>query len=88
MSRGAIWIKTGVPGPKSCKIAVRKEQVVPMAIDTLAPFFIAEGKGALPPFLETSWKKRNEPQVSSWLSSKVILTVCAVMLPADLQEFA
>ncbi len=47
MSSGAISIKTEIPGPKSREIAARKEQVVPGAIETLAPFFIAEGKGAL-----------------------------------------
>lgn len=47
MSRGAISIKTEIPGPKSREIAARKEQVVPTALGTLAPFYIAEGKGAL-----------------------------------------
>lgn len=47
MSRGAISITTEIPGPKSREIAARKEQVVPAALGTLAPFYIAEGKGAL-----------------------------------------
>ena len=47
MDRGAISIKTEIPGPKSREIAARKEQVVPAALGTLAPFYIAEGKGAL-----------------------------------------
>ncbi len=47
MSSGAISIKTRIPGPKSREIATRKEQCVPAALDALAPFFIAEGDGAL-----------------------------------------
>lgn len=47
MSRGSISITTEIPGPKSREIAARKEQVVPAALGTLAPFYIAEGKGAL-----------------------------------------
>lgn len=47
MSSGAISITTEIPGPKSREIAARKEQVVPAALGTLAPFYIAEGKGAL-----------------------------------------
>jgi len=47
MSRGTISITTEIPGPKSREIAVRKEKVVPSTLGTLAPFYIAEGKGAL-----------------------------------------
>jgi len=47
MNSGAISITTEIPGPKSREIAARKEQVVPAALGTLAPFYIAEGKGAL-----------------------------------------
>ena len=46
MSDG-ISIKTEIPGPKSREIAAKKERYVPLAFETLAPFFIAEGKGAL-----------------------------------------
>ncbi len=47
MSVNAIQIKTPIPGPKSRGLAARKEQVVPAALGTLAPFYIAEGDGAL-----------------------------------------
>jgi len=47
MSRGAISIATEIPGPKSREIAAKKEKVVPAALGTLAPFYIAEGEGAL-----------------------------------------
>jgi len=47
MSRGAISITTEIPGPKSREVAVRKERVVPTALGSLAPFYVAEGKGAL-----------------------------------------
>ena len=47
MKSSAISINTRIPGPKSCEIAAKKEQYVPLAFETLAPFFIAEGKGAL-----------------------------------------
>jgi len=47
MSRGTISIRTEITGPKSREIAVRKEKVVPSTLGTLAPFHIAEGKGAL-----------------------------------------
>jgi len=47
MTSSAISINTRIPGPKSCEIAAKKEQYVPLAFETLAPFFIAEGKGAL-----------------------------------------
>jgi 4-aminobutyrate aminotransferase/(S)-3-amino-2-methylpropionate transaminase len=47
MSGRSILIKTEIPGPKSREIASRKERYVPKAFDTLAPFYIAEGKGAL-----------------------------------------
>ena len=38
---------TQVPGPESQRIAGLKERVIPRCLDTLAPFFIAEGQGAL-----------------------------------------
>lgn len=38
---------TQVPGPESVRIAGLKEQFIPRCLDTLAPFFMAEGKGAL-----------------------------------------
>ncbi|MCX6096113.1 MAG: 4-aminobutyrate--2-oxoglutarate transaminase [Candidatus Bipolaricaulota bacterium] len=47
MSGRSILIKTEIPGPKSREIAARKERYVPSALDPLAPFYIAEGKGAL-----------------------------------------
>ncbi|HCP32105.1 TPA: 4-aminobutyrate--2-oxoglutarate transaminase [Candidatus Acetothermia bacterium] len=47
MSSSAISIKTEIPGPKSREITAKKERYVPLALETLAPFFIAEGKGAL-----------------------------------------
>jgi 4-aminobutyrate aminotransferase/(S)-3-amino-2-methylpropionate transaminase len=47
MSDRAISIKSEIPGPKSRQIAAKAEQYVPVAFETLAPFFIAEGKGAL-----------------------------------------
>jgi len=47
MKSRAILINSEIPGPKSRQIAAKKEQYVPLALETLAPFFIAEGKGAL-----------------------------------------
>jgi len=47
MSKRFISIKTQIPGPKSREIAAKKERYVASAFETLAPFFIAEGKGAL-----------------------------------------
>lgn len=47
MSNSAVSINTEIPGPKSRAIAAKQEQYVPLAFETLAPFFIAEGKGAL-----------------------------------------
>jgi len=43
----SILLKTSIPGPKSLEIAAKKAQYVPRAIETLAPFFAAEGHGAL-----------------------------------------
>lgn len=42
-----ISLKTTIPGPKSREIAASKMQYVPGALETLAPFFVAEGNGAL-----------------------------------------
>ena len=42
-----ISLRTEVPGPRSREIASRKERYVPAAFETLSPFFIAEGHGAL-----------------------------------------
>ena len=47
MSGRSISIKTEIPGPRSREIASRKERYVPRALDPLAPFYVAEGKGAL-----------------------------------------
>lgn len=47
MTRKFISIKTEVPGPKSRELYRKKVEYVPKAFDTLAPFFIAEGEGAL-----------------------------------------
>jgi 4-aminobutyrate aminotransferase/(S)-3-amino-2-methylpropionate transaminase len=47
MSNRFISINTEIPGPKSREIAASKERYVATPIETLAPFFIAEGKGAL-----------------------------------------
>ncbi len=47
MSSKFISLKTEVPGPRSREIASRKERYVPKAFETLSPFFIAEGHGAL-----------------------------------------
>jgi 4-aminobutyrate aminotransferase/(S)-3-amino-2-methylpropionate transaminase len=47
MNRKFISAKTEIPGPKSRELAIRKDRYVPRAFDTLAPFFIAEGAGAL-----------------------------------------
>jgi len=47
MSGRSILIKTEIPGPKSREISLRKERYVASAFETLAPFYIAEGKGAL-----------------------------------------
>jgi len=47
MTNRFIFLKTEVPRPKSREIAARKEQYVSEALKTLAPFFVAEGKGAL-----------------------------------------
>jgi len=38
---------TQVPGPESTRIAGLKQQVTPRCLDTLAPFFMSEGHGAL-----------------------------------------
>lgn len=46
-ARKFVSIKTKVPGPKSCEFNQKKAKYVPRAFDTLAPFFISEGHGAL-----------------------------------------
>ena len=43
----SVILKTPIPGPKSREIAAKKMQYVPKAFATLAPFFIADGHGAL-----------------------------------------
>ncbi len=44
---GSILIKTKVPGPKSQKIAKTREKYVASPIDSLAPFYIKSGEGAV-----------------------------------------
>jgi 4-aminobutyrate aminotransferase/(S)-3-amino-2-methylpropionate transaminase len=46
MSR-SIVLNTPVPGPESLQIAREKERAIPDCIQPLAPFYIAEGRGAL-----------------------------------------
>jgi 4-aminobutyrate aminotransferase/(S)-3-amino-2-methylpropionate transaminase len=47
MKRRSISLVTEIPGPKSREIAARKARFVPAALDPVAPFYAAEGKGAL-----------------------------------------
>jgi 4-aminobutyrate aminotransferase/(S)-3-amino-2-methylpropionate transaminase len=42
-----IVIKTEVPGPKSREIAQKREKYVASTLDSLAPFYIAKGEGAV-----------------------------------------
>jgi len=44
---GSILIKTGIPGPKSLEIAQTREKYVASPIDSLAPFYIKNGEGAV-----------------------------------------
>jgi 4-aminobutyrate aminotransferase/(S)-3-amino-2-methylpropionate transaminase len=43
----AIELKTGVPGPKSLALQVRREAAVPRGPYNAVPIFVKEGKGAL-----------------------------------------
>ena len=42
-----ITIKTDIPGPRSKEILEKRKRCVTGVMSSLAPFYIAEGKGAL-----------------------------------------
>jgi len=44
---GTISIKTKIPGPKSLEILKTREQFVASPLESLAPFYIAKGEGAV-----------------------------------------
>ncbi|MGB9695086.1 MAG: aspartate aminotransferase family protein [Caldisericaceae bacterium] len=44
---GTILIKTKIPGPKSLEIAKNREKHVASTVDSLAPFYIKQGSGAV-----------------------------------------
>lgn len=44
---GSILIKTSIPGPKSLEIAKVRENYVASTLESLAPFYIKDGKGAV-----------------------------------------